>query len=390
MSNAKHAKYSPSQLHRIIACPGSVIMSEGIEQLPTSPYAAEGTMLHSYMEQFIETGKLPDVRSDYKVLLEQCMDYLTTVRGGDPNSAIFTELYMISAIETDVAGTADVVLFNYTDKAHIIDWKFGGGVHVAVLDNPQFLAYAWLLMQKFPTINQVTVHVAQPRLDNFDYQTLTRDYVSDWYKSTLSPALRMAERTDNPVLNPSLDACRWCRANAVCPARRAQVDQQASEAFALYADIETQYVGQTRITSQHVDSARIAEFYEMIPSLENAIKAVKDYVRTQCYLKGAEAIPGYKVVQGRGSRKWAVSTERVINFMEKKGVDAGDLFESDIKSVAAIEKLVKGLKTDPEFNKLYQTEYGAASVVSSSDPRPAVSLTRDATNVFASVADTEE
>lgn len=380
MSNAKHAKYSPSQLHRIIACPGSVVMSEGIEQLPTSPYAAEGTMLHSYMEQFIETGKLPDVRSDYKVLLEQCMDYLTTVRGGDPNSAIFTELYMISAIETDVAGTADVVLFNYTDKAHIIDWKFGGGVHVAVLDNPQFLAYAWLLMQKFPTINQVTVHVAQPRLDNFDYQTLTRDYVSDWYKSTLSPALRMAERTDNPVLNPSLDACRWCRANAVCPARRAQVDQQASEAFAMYADTQ----------AQHVDSARIAEFYETIPSLENAIKAIKDYVRTQCYLKGENTIPGYKVVQGRGSRKWAVSTDRVIDFMEKNGIDAGELFESDIKSVAAVEKLAKSLKTDPDFRKLYHTEYGAASVVPSSDPRKAIGVTQSASDVFASVADEEE
>ena len=71
MSNAKHAKYSPSQLSRIIACPGSVFMSEGIEQLPTSPYAAEGTMLHSYMEQYIDSNTMPDVRTDYKVLLER-------------------------------------------------------------------------------------------------------------------------------------------------------------------------------------------------------------------------------------------------------------------------------------------------------------------------------
>lgn len=379
MSNAKHAKYSPSQLSRIIACPGSVFMSEGIEQLPTSPYAAEGTMLHSYMEQYIDSNTMPDVRTDYKVLLERCMDYLTSIR--DNNSAIFTEMYMISAVETDVAGTADVVLINpTTSAAHIVDWKFGGGVHVAVLDNPQFLAYAWLLLEKFPSINQVTVHVAQPRLDNFDYQTMTREYVDNWYKSVLSPALRTAERIDNPVLRPSLDACRWCRANAVCPARHAQVNQQAAEAFAMYADIE----------AQRVDHKKIAEFYAKIPSLENAIKAVKDYVRTQCYLKGADAIPGYKVVQGRGSRKWSVSSDRVIQFMEQKGIDAGELFDADLKSVAAIEKLVKGLKTDPEFNKLYQTEYGAASIVPASDPRPAISLTRDAATVFASVADTEE
>ena len=113
-------------------------------------------------------------------------------------------------------------------------------------------------------------------------------------------------------------------------------------------------------------------------------------MRTQCYLKGAEAIPGYKVVQGRGSRKWSVSSDRVIQFMEQKGIDAGELFDADLKSVAAIEKLVKGLKTDPEFNKLYHTEYGAASIVPASDPRPTISLTRDAATVFASVADTEE
>lgn len=379
MSNAKHAKYSPSQLSRIIACPGSVFMSEGIEQLPTSPYAAEGTMLHSYMEQYIDSNTMPDVRTDYKVLLERCMDYLTSIR--DSNSAIFTEMYMISAVETDVAGTADVVMINPTaQEAHIVDWKFGGGVHVAVLDNPQFLAYAWLLLEKFPSINQVTVHVAQPRLDNFDYQTVTREYVDNWYKSVLSPALRTAERIDNPVLMPSLDACRWCRANAVCPARRAQVDQQAAEAFAMYADIE----------AQRVDPEQIAEFYVKIPSLENAIKAVKDYVRTQCYLKGENAIPGYKVVQGRGSRKWAVSTDRVIDFMEKNGIDAGELFESDIKSVAAVEKLAKSLKTDPDFRKLYHTEYGAASVVPSSDPRKAIGITQSASDVFASVADEEE
>lgn len=379
MSNAKHAKYSPSQLSRIIACPGSVFMSEGIEQLPTSPYAAEGTMLHSYMEQYIDSNTMPDVRTDYKVLLERCMDYLTSIRDND--SAIFTEMYMISAVETDVAGTADVVMINPTaQEAHIVDWKFGGGVHVAVLDNPQFLAYAWLLLEKFPSINQVTVHVAQPRLDNFDYQTVTREYVDNWYKSVLSPALRTAERIDNPVLRPSLDACRWCRANAVCPARHAQVNEEAAQVFALYADIE----------AQKVSAEAVAEFYNKIPSLENAIKAVKDYVRTQCYLKGADAVPGYKVVKGRGSRKWSVPSDRIIAFMETKGVDIDDLIETDIKSVAAVEKLVKGIKTDPDFCKLYQTEYGAASVVPSSDPRPAIGCTQDATDVFASVADTEE
>ena len=51
---SKHAVYSPSRLHRIIACPGSVrlIEANGIVG-KTSSYAEHGTMLHKYTEDML-------------------------------------------------------------------------------------------------------------------------------------------------------------------------------------------------------------------------------------------------------------------------------------------------------------------------------------------------
>lgn len=44
-----HAILSPSSMHRIVKCLGSVFLSEGIEQ-PESEYAAEGTLAHEIAE----------------------------------------------------------------------------------------------------------------------------------------------------------------------------------------------------------------------------------------------------------------------------------------------------------------------------------------------------
>ena len=49
-SDRAHALLSPSSMHRIMKCPGSVKLSEGIEQ-PESEYAKEGTLAHECAEE---------------------------------------------------------------------------------------------------------------------------------------------------------------------------------------------------------------------------------------------------------------------------------------------------------------------------------------------------
>lgn len=376
-----HAKFSPSQLSRIIACPGSVVLSAGVPQPPSSPYAAEGTFLHSAMDALLSTGSV-NVTTEQRVLLNACNDYLSTLRtcrGQElmthPMTALFTELHLTSDREPELAGTADVVILEQgLGRAHVIDWKFGGGVFVPVYLNPQFMAYALMVLERFQWVQEVVTHVVQPRLDNFDRTTYTRAQLERWYKETLAPALRLAERTENPILNPQAEACRWCRAAAICPARHAQVQEQASEVFALYADIQA---------SKPVSHERIAEFLNTSKSLEQAIKAVKDYALHTLYLSGEDAIPGYKVVKGRGARKWKASPEAIVSFLEERGIDADEVLSTELKSVAEIERLSRTIKTDPEFRKLYDTEYGKAAVVPTSDPRPAIGTQAEASDVFA-------
>ena len=46
----EHARLSPSAASRWISCPASVRLLEGLEQAPSSPYAAEGTKAHALAE----------------------------------------------------------------------------------------------------------------------------------------------------------------------------------------------------------------------------------------------------------------------------------------------------------------------------------------------------
>ena len=47
---SQHAKFAPSAAHRWIPCPGSIRLSEGVDDRP-SEYAMEGTILHTVSEQ---------------------------------------------------------------------------------------------------------------------------------------------------------------------------------------------------------------------------------------------------------------------------------------------------------------------------------------------------
>ena len=52
----QHSRLSASKSHRWLKCPGSVKMSEGIEDKP-SKYAEEGTQAHELAERCLCSGK---------------------------------------------------------------------------------------------------------------------------------------------------------------------------------------------------------------------------------------------------------------------------------------------------------------------------------------------
>jgi len=107
-----------------------------------------------------------------------------------------------------------------------------------------------------------------------------------------------------------------------------------------------------------------------------------------------QAIPGLKVVNGRGSRAWAHPEDEMVTKLKKIGIPAGALYVTKLISPAQAEKLTwekrDGTKVQVSDKMKLQMERelivklaGKPTVASESDPRPAV--VTDASAMFGAV-----
>ena len=118
-------------------------------------------------------------------------------------------------------GTVD---FCAIDGAHmtVVDFKYGAGITVEVVDNPQtrYYAYGMLLHPDAKDVKFVRRVICQPRIPwhpmgTVRAETDTADFLRQWAKETLVPAMLRTERVND--LKPG-EWCRFCPAKLVCPA----------------------------------------------------------------------------------------------------------------------------------------------------------------------------
>ena len=371
---SEHAKYSPSQLHRIIACPGSVNMCKD-EPNETSNYAEEGTMLHKVMEDTLRLSYhhyevCPSLVDKYKLDREQlraCEDALEYLSGVYKEAQL--EGFVIAALETktslaylnlkDCYGTADVKI-STAKSLHILDWKFGRGIEVSVKDNPQFMAYALGAVKSTDELMsyvRIVTHVVQPRLNNMYEHSYTPEELLLWCEETLRPALEQAE---NPgPCTPGLTQCQWCLAKYKCRARFELAKTTAEKVFAMYK-------------KPTIDNEELAALLADAKFLEKYIAELKTYALDQC-IKG-EKFPGYKVVCGRTSRSWKdekAAREYLMALSDdpEAGFTFEDLFVSKFITPPMAEKLTKQMKKDEVFQALVYKSLGKPTLTHESDPR---------------------
>ena len=81
-------------------------------------------------------------------------------------------------------------------------------------------------------------------------------------------------------------------------------------------------------------------------------------------------IPGWKAVEGRGSREWSYGTDEAFTVLEARGVDKAMLYERRPVSVAGLEKAL-GKKAFAEAAEgLWSKTPGKPTLVPESDKRP--------------------
>ncbi|MBQ9696802.1 MAG: DUF2800 domain-containing protein, partial [Oscillospiraceae bacterium] len=234
---ADHAKYAPSHAAIWGTCTASPEAEKGIPD-KGSPYAAEGTLAHAIAELKVLKKFTPVSLTEYKnrlgklktdPLYQPEMDGYTDAYIDEITKichAFHEKPYVVAEKRLDMNhivpgcfGTADCVVI-CGDALHIFDFKYGKGVAVSADHNPQMRLYALGAVREYALLfgepKTVTMHIVQPRIDNFDSEELHLPELTGWGDD-------LKRKMENALLYGTEFVpgahCRFCKAKSICRAR---------------------------------------------------------------------------------------------------------------------------------------------------------------------------
>lgn len=360
---------SPSGADRWIACPPSARFEEYIPE-EESEYSREGTLAHEIaarylIQQSAELGvvgedqlalELEELKADpmyNQEMEEHCQAYADYVLNTPPGPE---EIHV--EVRLDM-GRFFPMCFGTSDSArmrgrvlYITDFKYGAGVPVSATNNTQGKIYALGAIEKFrelgyPMPDAVVVQIFQPRAGGASEWRTTPEALYGWAES-LRPIAELAI-SGQGEFNPG-PHCRFCKARTSCGAY-----------FELFQGIEG-IRDQRRISDS--DRAHVLENGDALAKWIDAVRkqAIED-------LKQGKKLKGFKLVAGKGSRKFTNENDVIVELL---GEGFGDeIFKHELQTLTALEKLIGPKKFGEILDPyIYKTD-PAPQLAESDDPRPA-------------------
>lgn len=382
-----HAKLSPSAAHRWMNCPPSANLEAGFPDRTTT-FAEEGTLAHKLAELTLRYGFEEIHKRTYTIRVnklkedplfnKEMSDYIdlyailvneqfSEVKASCPDAQIFFEQqFDLSAYIPGGFGTGDVVIIA-DDLMQVIDLKYGKGVGVSAVENPQLRIYALGALMEYSMlydIQRVKTTIIQPRLDNVSSEELSVANLLAWGKDVLRPAAKLAEAGEGEFMVG--EHCRFCKAFATC---RAQKDYQLELAKYDFADAPL------------LDDNEIGEVLTRVDALVKWAEAVKDYAYKEA-VHGSKQWPGWKLVEGRSTRKY-VDEDAVAEKLLKSGWEEVVIYKPrELQGITAMEKIL-GKKGFAELlGGLVIKPEGKPVLVPESDKRPALDLAEHVKDEF--------
>lgn len=418
-----HAQLSPSKRHRWALCPGSVREEAKYPEERSGPAAIDGTHSHTLLEHCIKAGLAdPTLMVGVRLMDDEGEFVIDADRAARVKSAIeyvksrVTHLNGMAEVvpETrvdpqwftnrdDLSGTVDIQIIS-GDVLEIIDYK-DGMAEVPAEGNLQLEQYAlgklaecrkgYNVPDQYPW-HEVRMTIIQPKLALRGGTPITTWTVPvSELLTKISVLVDQARATDNPdaPLIPGDSQCKYCRAKGACSALAGNVMKEVGIMFQPIADQTFEIAQQSADRDPAVMSDdQIRQVMEAAPLMRQLLEAVeKEALRR---LEAGQSIPGLKLVNGRGSRTWALPEEEMAEKLVKMGIPKTAIYETKLVSPAKAEKLVwekrDGTKVSltPRQMSRMEQEYvskmaGKLTVVPESDSRPAV--VKNAAPMFSAV-----
>ncbi|OFQ98613.1 DUF2800 domain-containing protein [Alloscardovia sp. HMSC034E08] len=374
MAPTDHALLSASGAHRWLNCPPSAVL-ESREPDSSSAAAEQGTAAHTLAEWKLRRAlhrapgfkpestwvddEMENLTDDYVAFVQEHIS-LAREACGDPQVLIEQRLDF-SHIVPGGFGTGDCVIIA-EPTLQIIDLKYGQGVLVEAVNNPQLMLYALGALHAFGDlydIETVAVTIYQPRRGNVDTWEVPVADLLAWAKTEVKPKAELATAGGGEFCPGSW--CQFCKIAPTCRARAEANLQLAKLEFAPPAELS---------------DAEIADVLARIPQLKTWASDVEAYALSKAVNQGV-VFEGFKLVAGRSVRKYTSETD-VAKAAEAAGYK--DIYDRKLITLTAMEKLMG----KPAFNEilgdLVTKPAGKPTLVPASDKRPALDLVSAATD----------
>lgn len=394
-----HAILSASSAHRWLTCTPSARLELEEGQDECTVFAAEGTAAHAlaelklsyrfgkiplseYEEKYEEFKTDPEYSKYYNKEFEEYVDahveYVVSFTEDLPEYHIYFEVRVnFSNVVPQGFGTADVLIVT-PDSVIVIDLKFGTGVPVSAINNPQLRLYGMGALNLFPNTKSVRTIINQPRLESRDTEVLTKEELLSWAYDYVKPRAEEAIKGEG-ILKASEDACRFCKLRGKCKER-------ANTQLAV-AQQEFEIVDRKPDLVQNLQPDEISRILELAPAFIDWFKDVQAFALGQ--LMSGVKIPGYKLVEGRSTR--VITDECAVKqILLDAGLREDEIMKPrEMLGLSKLEALV-GKKLFAELCADYLIKPpGKLTFAPVSDRRPEVNTLALAQGDFASPIDDE-
>ncbi len=369
-----HAILSASGAHRWLACTRSARIEA---ELPDNAgaAAAEGTLAHEVAEQRLKnlltkepiTIKLDKIDAEMQeavdCYVDTCMEKINEAWRESPDAEVHVEERLdFSEWVPEGFGTGDMVIMS-DEYIEVIDLKYGKGVPVSAVGNPQMRLYALGLYAKYGTLygaDKVRMTIVQPRLDSISSDELTVKELLAWGNDVVGPKAQLAWKGKGDFV--AGDHCRFCKARATC--RK-------------LAEYELEGIKEDTRPAQLTD-IEIAEIVQRADTIKKWLTSVEEFALQQA-LDGTEW-PGLKVVAGRSVRK-ITDAGRAAELLTSGGYT--DIYKpQELKTLTALEKLVGKKKLADILADVIDKPAGKPTLVPESDKRPPMEIEAAAAKDF--------
>ena len=369
-----HAVLSASGAHRWLNClPSARLELEFVNN--ESSAAAEGTAAHALCEHKLKKAlhmrsKRPvsvynsdEMEEHSDAYVEFVMEQLELAKQSCTDPLILIEQRLdFSCYVPQGFGTGDCIIIA-DKKLHIIDFKYGMGVLVDAVDNPQMKLYALGALEIYDSlydIEEVFMTIFQPRRENVSTWTIRVEDLKDWAEKELKPRAKKAYDGEGEYL-PG-EWCTFCRAAVKCRARAEEKLKLAQSEF--------------KLPPLLTDS----EIEEVLSKLSDLTKWANEIIAyaTDAAVNHGKEWHGFKVVEGRSVRKYK-DEDAVAEVAKANGYK--DIFRQSLITLTEMERLMGKSKFEKILGDLIYKPPGKPTLVPLSDKRPAMNVS-NAKNEF--------